>query len=53
MKTFKINKKLAIIGIIISLLLAFIPDPTDLIDAGTPIAEIISVLVFYFLGIKK
>ena len=50
---FKINKKPAIIGIIVAILFAFLPDPTDVIDGGLPIVESIVALLLYLKGVKS
>lgn len=53
MKKIKLKGKWVIWVLVVALLLAFLPDPTDVIDAGTPILELIVAFTLYWFGVKK
>lgn len=41
------------VGAFVFLVLAFIPDPTDLIDAGTPFLELAAAILTAYMGRNK
>ncbi len=45
----RLSRNQGIWFIIISGILALLPDPTDLLDAGTPLLELISILIISFI----